>query len=74
MSDATPEAQKRRSGHIDRVRPTPVGSIFAHETTVVGPLRAFFRGRESETGRARSDRAVLSNANATIDVKMTRVV
>jgi hypothetical protein len=44
MSAVTPEAQKRRSGRIDRVRPTPVGSIFAHETTVCGPLPAFLRG------------------------------
>ena len=44
MRAATPEAQKRRSGHIDRVRPTPVGSIVAHETIVVGRLRAFLRG------------------------------
>jgi hypothetical protein len=44
-------------------RPSPsysVGSIFAHETTVIGQLRAFFRGRESETGPARSERAVSS--------------
>ena len=26
MSAATPEAQKRRSSHIDRVRPTPLGA------------------------------------------------
>src|SRR5262245_60898392 len=44
MSGATPEAQKRRSGHIDRVRPTPVGSIIAHEAIVIGTPRAFLRG------------------------------
>ena len=37
------EAQKRRSGLTHEVRPTPVGSIFAHEAIVVGTLRAFFR-------------------------------
>jgi hypothetical protein len=37
------DAQKRRSGFADQVRPTPVGSIFAHEAIVVGTLRAFFR-------------------------------
>jgi hypothetical protein len=53
-SGATPEAQKRRSGHIDRVRPTPVGSIFAHKTTVVGQLRAFSAPRIG--GRPRKKR------------------
>jgi hypothetical protein len=66
------EAQKRRSGLPGRVRPTPVGSISAHEEIVVGTMRAFFRpstssGRpehrrgtrcESEAGPARSERAV----------------
>jgi hypothetical protein len=32
------DAQKRRSGLSDRVRPTPVGSIFAREAIVVGTL------------------------------------
>src|SRR5262245_33652326 len=36
-------AQKRRSGLTVRIRSTPVVSIFAHEATVVGTLRAFFR-------------------------------
>ena len=35
---------KRRSGLADLVRPTPVGSIAAHEAIVIGQLRAFFRG------------------------------
>jgi hypothetical protein len=38
------ETQERRSGHADLVRPTPVGSIAAHEAIVIGQLRAFFRG------------------------------
>jgi hypothetical protein len=37
------DAQKRRNGLIEPIRPTPVGSISAHEEIVVGPLRAFFR-------------------------------
>ena len=65
MSAATSEAQKRRSGHIDRVRPIPCGSIFAHEITVFGQLRAFFGGRESQTGPARSDRAVFYGSTGT---------
>src|SRR5262245_3543309 len=58
MSRATYKAQKRRSGLTDLVRPTPVGSIFAHEAIVVGRLRAFFRAANRRPVPARSDRAV----------------
>ena len=40
------EAQKRRSGRLDLVRPTPVGSIAAHEATSHRAAASVFRSAE----------------------------
>ena len=58
------DAQKSRSGLLDRVRPTPVGSILAHEATVVGTLRAFFR--------AANRRPALQEASALFTTRMPK--
>ena len=47
------EAQKRRSGRTDLVRPTPVGSIATHEATVNRAAASVFPRRESEVGVTR---------------------
>ena len=44
IRDAIGEAQKHRSGLSDLVSANSVGSIVAHEASVVGQLRVFFRG------------------------------
>ena len=56
VSGAIGEAQKRRDGFSDRVRPDSVGSIVAHEAIVVELSRAFFRAVEPEAKRNNASR------------------
>ena len=75
MSAATPEAQKRRSDLIDRVRPTPLGASALTRRPSSGRCERFSAAANRRP--TLQEATVLSeyeNARAIVDVMMTRLV